>query len=133
MRTLYTLHVPYKNGSWRGLEKCYTGTQGTVTLFENKEDAEQALAQVPGVGFKIWPIEVEVPSVRSKRRDDGVNVIETGDRWAVVKNGKFIGSVLKFHGQWSFQSPDGTFWLPETGHLDNRDAAISRLLEEWEE
>ncbi len=133
MRTFYVIHSPYKDGSWRGMEKCYSDTEGTIaTLFEDREAAERTLARMPEAGFlDVWPIEVEVPNVRSKKREDGVKIIETGDRWAVVKDGKFIGAVMESHDQWVFQSPDGRLWFPETGQLDTREAAMRRLLEEW--
>ena len=134
MGTFYVIHTPYKNGSWRGMEKCFVDSKHAITtLFETREDAERAREQMPESGFTdIWPIEVNVPDVRSKKREDGVQIIETGDRWAVVKNGRFIGTVLQLTDQWTYQTTDGDYWFPETGKFASREEALERLLEEWD-
>ena len=133
MKTFYVIHNSYQNGSWRGIEKCYVGGRNAVaTLFETYEDADRALEGVPSKGlWEIWPLEVEVPHIRTKRRNDNVKVIEAGDRWVVVKDDKYVGAVFQIDGQWVYQSPDGAFWTPESNPLASREEAIERLLEEW--
>lgn len=74
--TVYVLHSPYPDGTWRGWEKCATGsvleasdTHG-VLMFDDRDVAEQALADVVGLigecGLVVWPIEILMPDIRSR-------------------------------------------------------------------
>lgn len=68
----YVLHSPYPDGTWRGWEKCYTvaveNTSGfneeCVAIFDDMIEAERVAY---GSGFRPWPINIDVPAIRSPR------------------------------------------------------------------
>lgn len=69
VQTFYVLHSPYPNGTWRGWEKCY-GTEFGVVMCATIEEA-QAMAMGVDVGFKVWPVTIEVPDAGSVRPEGG--------------------------------------------------------------
>ena len=64
----WVIHSPYPDGSWRGIEKCYSRYTWARTpeLFESKEQAELAASGLGLLSKGFVPVEVElkVPDVR---------------------------------------------------------------------
>lgn len=68
--TVYVLHSPYPDGSWRGWNKCY-GRDDGVCVYQAYGEAEavrQAMPSDLGIYWTVWPIEIEEPPVRSARQ-----------------------------------------------------------------
>lgn len=63
---LFMLHVPYPDGTWRGLEKCSATSDGP-RLFGSKEGAQSALDEMPIATrsyFHIVEVTLVTPAVR---------------------------------------------------------------------
>lgn len=63
--TLWVLHSPYPDHSWRGLEKCAAHDTGGPMLFDTQEEA-QAFARTTQCDPYFFPVAVRltVPNVR---------------------------------------------------------------------
>jgi len=72
--TVYLLHAPYPDGSWRGLEKCSgatgdgepcTGANPAGTLvFSTREEAEAFAHKLNLPGFYVVEAALVTPSIR---------------------------------------------------------------------
>lgn len=65
--TLFVLHSPYPDHSWRGIEKCLDSPDGGILFFRSYEEAEEYLKELGKEPcWWIVPLEVEIPDIREK-------------------------------------------------------------------
>ena len=62
--SVWVLHSPYADGSWRGLEKCVTDSSDVPRLFGSRQEAEVFVSTHELLGFKPVRVLLTVPAVR---------------------------------------------------------------------
>ena len=72
--SVWVLHSPYPDGSWRGIEKCMTSEEGGLMVFDSEDTARAFLVQQDLIDMVPVRCLLTTPFVRRP-----VSVVPRGD------------------------------------------------------